>query len=135
MFQSVAFLAERDEAEMSVGCGQVDFDSFLYKRFLFEPVGNQVGYGDKFKSPLVSALPQFGQSGHRAVVAHYFHECCSRLQTGQARQVNGSFGVSAPAQNPLVLRIQWVYMTRTAECGWNRCRVGQSPDCGATVVD
>ena len=38
MFQSVAFLAERDQAEVAILGGQINFDAIFYDRFCFQTI-------------------------------------------------------------------------------------------------
>lgn len=67
MLESVTFLAERDQAEMAVGCGHVNLFALLYGAFRAQAVGDQITDGDEFQAPFVGLLAQEGQTGHGAV--------------------------------------------------------------------
>ena len=49
MFQSVAFLAERNDVEVPVGSRHIGFYASFYKRFLLESVGDEVANADDFQ--------------------------------------------------------------------------------------
>lgn len=105
VLQPVARLAERNELEVAVFCGQFHFLSHLYEAFALQSVGNHVLYGDDFDSPFLRLLHQFGKPCHRSVLVHDFHQCCGGVESGQLAQVDGGLGVAASAQHAIVLGV------------------------------
>ena len=74
------------------------------------------------------------QTGHRAVVVHDFHQCAGRVEAGKVAEVNGGLGVAAATQHAVVLGVEGVHMTGTAEGRGGRRGVGQRADGSGTVV-
>ena len=134
MLQSVALLAEGDDVEVSVGCGHVCFHAPLHERFLLEAVGDEVADADDLQSVLASHLLQLGHAGHGAVFVQNLDEGCSRLQTREASQIDSSLGVSGTTQDALVLGIEGIDVSGTAEVGRLTGGVGQCTDGGSAVV-
>ena len=134
MFQSVAFLPEGDDAEMSVFCGQVGFLAFLHERLFLQSVGDDVLDLYQPDSQLLGFFHQFRHSCHRAVGIEDFDERRGGTESCQPGQVDGSLGVSCPAQHAVVLGIERVDVSRATEGLRSGSRVGQCLDGGSTVM-
>ena len=134
VFQSVAFLSERYQLEMTIAGRHIHTAANLDERLLLQPVGYQVPDTDNLQMVYPAKLYQFGQTGHRAVVVHDFHQCAGRIKPRQFTEVDGCFRMTRAAQHAIVLGVEGVNVTWTAKglrCG---CRVGQRTDGGGTVV-
>ena len=134
MLQSVAFLPEGDDAEMSVFCGQVGFLAFLHERLFLQSVGDDVLDLYQPDSQLLGFFHQLRHSCHRAVGIEDLNERCGGTESCQPGQVDGSLGVSCPAQYAVVLGIQGVDVSRATEGLRSGSRVGQCLDGGSTVM-
>ena len=115
MLQSVAFLAEGDDVEVSVGSGHVCFYASFYEGFLLEAVGDEVAYADDFEIVLASHLLELWHTSHCAVFVEDFDECCCRLQSREACQVNCCFCVACPTQYAFVLSVEGIDVPRAPE--------------------
>ena len=135
MLQTVVFLAERNEAEISVKSGHAHFLTLFDKQIVLKPVRNKISDAYQFYSPFVGTSAQFRKTRHRAVITHDLHQSRHRLQSGKTGEIDSGFGVSGSLQNAPVLSVKGVDMTRTTECLGLRCRIGKSADCRATVFD
>ena len=94
VLQTVAFLTEGDDAEVTVFCGQVSLHALLHQTFLLQAVGDEVFDGDYLQAMLACHLLQLGHACHGAVLVENFNECRGRLQAAKACQIDGRLGVS-----------------------------------------
>ena len=135
MLETGVFLAEGDEAEMAVGGGHVDLLAALHERVVAEAVGYEVADADQLEAPLIGAAAEFGEPSHGSVVAHDLHEGGHRLETGEARQVDGRLGVAGALQHAAVLGIEGIDVAGASEGLGLRRRVGQRADRRGAVLD
>ncbi len=105
VLKTVGYLAERYEAEMTVGCGHVHLLALLHKAFMAQTVGNQVGDGDDLEAPLAGSLLKLRETGHGAVGIEDLDKGRSRTETCEACKVDTRFGVAGAAQHALILGI------------------------------
>ena len=71
-------------------------------RLFAQTVGDQIGDGDDFQVEFLRHFEQLRQAGHRAVLVHDLDQSAAGLQSGQTGQIDGRFGMSRPAQHPLL---------------------------------
>ena len=107
---AVALLAERREAEHPPLGGHVDRHAPLDDRLFAQTVGDQIGDGDDFQVEFLRHFEQLRQAGHRAVLVHDLDQSAAGLQSGQTGQIDGRFGMSRPAQHPLLAGTQRIDM-------------------------
>ena len=134
VLQSVALLAEGNQAEMAVVGGHVNLFADFDERLFLQAVGNHILDADDLHVPLLGMFQQLGQTGHRTVFVHDLHEGTGRVESGHAAEVDGGFGVSAAAQHAVLLSIERVDVSRTSEGLWGGSWIGKGADGLGTVV-
>ena len=135
VLQPVALLAERREAEHPPLGGHVDRHAPFDDRLFAQTVGDQIGDGDDFQVEFLRHFEQLRQTGHRAVLVHDLDQSTAGLQSGQTGQIDGRFGMSRPAQHPLLAGTQRIDMARTPQIRRTGGGIGQRTDRGGAVVD
>ena len=73
MFQTVVFLAERNQPEMAVGCRHVNLGAHLDRQIATQAIVDKVTDGHELQAPFVGLFAKLGKTGHCAVIAHDFH--------------------------------------------------------------
>ena len=134
MLQSVALLAEWNQAEVSVFSWHFNLVAHLNQRFLLQSVGYHILDADDLHVPLLGKLQQLGHTCHRAVFVHNLHQCSSGIESSHTAQIDGGFGMSASTQHTVILCVEWVYVSWTSECLRLCCWIGQSLDGFSAIV-
>ena len=119
---------------MSVLGGHVGLLPHLDERLLSQTVGDEVFDGDDLQAMLTGKHLQLGHAGHGAVVVHDFHQRAGGVQSGQLAQVDGGLGVATAAQHAVVLGIEGVDVSRSAEGLRRAGGVGEGAYGGGAVV-
>ena len=89
--------------------------------------------GNQFQSMFICHLTEFGQTCHRTVIAHYFHQSTCRVKSGKACHIDGSFCMSGTTKYSFFLCIQRINMSGTSESSRCRSRIGQRLNSSSTV--
>src|SRR5436309_9876360 len=87
------------EAEMAPFGRHIYFNQAFNQRFIPETIFYKVFNRDELQPELLLNLEKLGQPCHASVVVHDFNQHPSGFKTCQARQVNGSFGMTCAAQH------------------------------------
>ena len=134
MLQAVALLTEGDEAEMTVIRRHIYLFAHLNERLFLQSVGNHILDADQFQVPFPGKSDELRQTGHGAVFVHDLHEGSGRVETGHLTEVDGCLGVSAAAQDAVLLSIKRVNMAGAPEGLGSGGRIGKGLDGLGTVV-
>ena len=134
VFQTITFLAERNEAEIAIFGGHAHFFAALDEAFLFKAIGDEVFDGDDFESLLSGKLFELWHTCHGAVFVEDFNQASHGLKSCQARQVNSGFGVSSACEYTTILRIEGIDVSRTSKPFGTCFGVSQSTHGGCAVV-
>ena len=119
---------------MSVFGRHIHLLAALHERVFLQPVGNEVADGNQFHVVLLGKLGELRQSCHRTVLVHNLHQGTHGAQSCQSAEIHGSLRVSGALQHAVVLCIERVDVSGTAEGLRCRFRIGECTDGGGAVI-
>ena len=101
-----------EDAERAVLGRQRRVRGALHQPLGAHPVLNQVRDRDHQQPVLLGELRQLRHARHRAVLVHDFADDAGRIEPGDARQIDGRFGLPGAHQHAAVARAQRQHVTR-----------------------
>ena len=134
VFQTVALLAEGDEAEVTVTGRHIYFFTLFHEAFVLETIGDEVFDGQNAESLFFCKFLELRHACHGAVFVENLDETGGRLHARHASQVNGGFCVAGASQHTAVLGVERVDVSRSAEVFGKHVGIGECTDGGGAVV-
>jgi len=133
-FAAVDFALVGDHAEVAVagvdgalgGAGDV--------ALVLQPVANEFGYGEHLEAVLGAELDQVWDAGHGAVVVHDFADDAGGIETGEAGEIDGSFGLTGADEDSAFARAEGENVAGASEVvGRGTGRYGSADGVGAVI--
>lgn len=123
-----------DRGKLAVFRGQPGFSYAAYQLLMSAPVGDKVGDTDDLDSELPGCHFQLWQARHCAIIIHNLTDDACRVKSCQPGEVDNSFGMPGPDQNPAIPRPEWKHMSGASQIvGFGRrindCLYCLSPVC------
>ena len=116
-FAAVDLALVGDHAEFAVAGLDAGFAGADDVALMAQAVADELGDGEDPEAVLGAERDEVGDARHFAVVAHDFADDAGGIEAGQARQVDGGFGLAGAHQHAALARAQREDVAGTGEIG------------------
>ena len=102
----VDIAAVGDHAEIAVAGGQNGFGDAAHVAFVLHAVADEIGYREHLHVVFAAKIDELRHTRHGAVFIHDFADDAGRIESGNASQVDGGFGLPSANENATVSSAQ-----------------------------
>jgi len=108
----VDIAAVSDHAEVAVASGQNGFGDAAHVAFVLHAVANEIRDREHLHIVFAAKIDELRHTRHGAVFIHDFADNARRIESGNAGQVDGGFGLTSTNENATVTSAQREHVAR-----------------------